>query len=139
MTLGNAVVSSILRSPAHRLLSRAVDLVRYRRRSTGEQVSTPTQYARIGDDLIILVGRPDSKRWWHNFRTDHDLEVLVQGRWREMTGRAIVGNDEPDAIAPLLSAYLERFPKTSRLLGSDPELQRQQAVIVWCRPRTRSP
>lgn len=62
--------------------------------------------------------------------------MLVAENWRAMVGRAVVGSDDPDTIAPLLEAYLQRFPKAARLLdtttngsGEDHE------VVVWCRPR----
>ena len=136
MGVGNSAVRAVLGSPAHRLMSGSTDVVRYRGRRTGAEFSTPTQYARHGDDLIILVGKPETKRWWRNFREDRDLDVLVQGRWLAMTGRAVIGADEPDVVAPLLDTYLERFPKVARTLGGRTrEAQVQQAVVVWCQPR----
>jgi hypothetical protein len=136
MSVGNRVVCAVLESPAHRLLSRSTDVVRYRGRRSGTEFSTPTQYARRGDDLIILVGKPETKQWWRNFLEERELDVLVQGRWLAMTGRAVVGADESEVIAPLLDAYLERFPKVAKQLGEGSrEVQMKQAVVVWCRPR----
>jgi hypothetical protein len=86
--------------------------------------------------LVILVGKPETKRWWRNFREDRELDVLVQGRWLAMTGRAVIGADEPEVIAPLLDAYLERFPRVAKQLGAgNREVQAKRAVAVWCRPR----
>ena len=135
MGIANRVVRAVSESPAHRLLSGSTDVDRYRGRRSGAEFSTPTQYARRGDELIILVGKPDTTRWWRNFRADRDLDVLVQGRWLTMTGRGVIGADERETIAPLLDAYLGRFPKAARLLGDDREAQIRRAVIVWCRPR----
>jgi hypothetical protein len=136
MTIGNRLVRAVLESPAHRLLSGSTDVVRYVGRRSGRTVTTPTQYARSGDDLVILVGHPGSKTWWRNFRDDRDLEVLVEGRWLAMTGRAVLGHDEPEAIAPLLDAYLARFPKAARLLDADGGgTSVDGAVVVRCRPR----
>jgi hypothetical protein len=129
MGMGNSIVGSVLTSPLHRVLSGSTDLIRYTGRRSGRTVTTPTQYARHGDDVVILVGKPETKTWWRNFRDDRDLDVLVQGTWRPMTGRAVVGAVEPDVIAPLLDAYLERFPKLADDLDGD------AAVVVWCRPR----
>jgi hypothetical protein len=69
MSVGNAFVSTLLRSPFHRLLSGSTDLIRYRGRRTGREITMPTQYAEHGSDILILVGRPDTKTWWQNFRT----------------------------------------------------------------------
>lgn len=136
MGVGNRIVSAVLNSPAHRLLSSSTDVVRYRGQRSGNEFSTPTQYARHGDDLVIFVGRPQTKRWWRNFLVERDLEVLVQGRWLAMTARAVVGADEPETIGPLLDTYLERFPKVAEQLeGGTRQAQAKQAVMVWCRPR----
>lgn len=95
-----------------------------------------TQYARLDDGVVILVARPETKTWWRNFRSDRDLDVLLQGRWTPMTARAIVGADEPGAIAPLIDAYLARFPRASRALGEGAPAERaRRAIVVWCRPR----
>jgi hypothetical protein len=125
-----------LESPAHRLLSGSTDVIRYRGQRSGATFSTPTQYARSGDDVIILVGRPETKTWWRNFRHERELDVLIGGRWLPMTGRAVVGADEPETTTPLLDAYLDRFPRTARHLGgTTPESRAREAVVVWCRPR----
>ena len=133
--LVNTVVTGVLRSPIHRVLSGAVDVIRYTGRRSGRRYSTPTQYVQHGDDVLILAGRSDDKTWWRNFRTDRDLEVLIRGEWRPMTGRAVVGADDPDAVSPLLDAYLERFPKAAGSLGPDRETRLRRAVVVRCRPR----
>ncbi|HEX6237186.1 MAG TPA: nitroreductase/quinone reductase family protein [Acidimicrobiales bacterium] len=136
MGVGNAIVSSLLRSPLHRVLSSSTNLVRYIGRRSGRTFTTPTQYVRRGDDLIIAIARPETKTWWRNFRSDRDVEVLVQGRWLPMTGRAIVGADEPESVAPLLDAYLERFPRAQGAeAGGGGGSAARRAVIVWCRPR----
>ena len=136
MGVTNTVVAAVLRSPLHRLLSGSTDLIRYRARQSGKEVTTPTQYARRGEEVVILVARAESKRWWRSFRTDHDLDVLVRGSWVPMTGRAVVGADEPDTAGPLLDVYLARFPRAQRAVGGATQEERiRRAVVVWCRPR----
>jgi hypothetical protein len=135
MGVGNALVSAVLRSRLHGLVSGAVGLVRYEGRLSGRVISTPTQYAEHGDEVIILVGRPESKTWWRNFRSDHDVDFLMRGRWLAMKARAVVGAREPDVIGPLLDVYLARFPRAARSLGADAEIGRGQAVVVVCRRR----
>ncbi|MEA2827291.1 MAG: hypothetical protein QOG43_1730 [Actinomycetota bacterium] len=135
MSVANRAVSALLRSPLHRLLSGSTDVIRYRGRRSGRTISTPTQYARVGQDVVILVGKPETKTWWRNFRAPSDVEVLLQGRWTNMTAQSVVGIDERERTAPLLDAYLSRFPKASRALGGgtrDDMLTR--AVMVRCQP-----
>lgn len=57
MKVGSVFVSGVLRSPAHRLLSGSIVLIRYTGRRSGRTITTPTQYVRSGDDVVILVGR----------------------------------------------------------------------------------
>ena len=136
MKVGNAFVRVVLESPFHRVLSGSTDLVRYHGRRTGELHVTPTQYAPMGDDLVILVARADTKTWWRNFRRPRDLDVLVAGRWRPMTARVVTGADEPAEAERLLRAYLDRFPKAARVLdGETLAAQAHHATLVWCRPR----
>lgn len=136
MGFANAVVGAVLRSPVHGMLSGSTALVRYTGRRSGRQVVTPVQYAPLGDDVVILVGRPETKTWWRNFRHDRALEVLVRREWLPMVGRAVAGADDPDAMTPLLDAYLARFPKATRaLVGATPEERIHSAVAVRCRLR----
>lgn len=136
MGLLNSMVGAILRSPAHRLLSGSSDLLAYDGRRSGRRIVLPTQYARSGDDLVILVGRPETKRWWRNFEEPHDLDVLLAGEWHPMTGQVVRGADDPGAAAPLLTAYLDRFPKAAKVLGDGTDDDRlDRVVVVRCRPR----
>lgn len=136
MTAANSIVVAILTSPVHRLLSGKLDVIRYRGHRTGEQHVTPTRYVQQGDDLLIFVGRAETKAWWRNFRTDRDIEVLVRGRWQAMRARAVVGKDEPETMVPLLDGYLKRFPKVAKALEGESSHDRvRHAVMVVCQPR----
>jgi hypothetical protein len=130
MKTANAFVSGALRSPLHRVLSSALILIRYRGRRTGREFTSPTQYVEHGNIVIILVVRPDTKTWWRNFHEVHPIDILLRGSWRPMTARAVIGADQPQAVAPLLDAYLERFPKAAKALGADRDTRARQAVVV---------
>jgi hypothetical protein len=133
------MVAWLLRSPLHGLLSGAVDLIRYEGRHSGRTITTPTQYARLGDEVVIMVGHPERKTWWRNFETGRDLEVLVRRTWLPLRGRVVRGAEEPAVAARLLDAYLARFPRAARALGDGTrDQQLGAAVFVWCRPRRRN-
>jgi hypothetical protein len=51
MGITDVVVAAVLRSPVHPLLSGSTDRIRYRARQSGKEVTTPTQYARRGDEV----------------------------------------------------------------------------------------
>lgn len=136
MRIGNGIVAAVLRSPAHGLLSGSTDLIRYTGRRSGRLIVTPTQYLSSGADVVILVGRAESKSWWRNFTEARDVDVLVRGTWRTMSAQALMGATEPETAAPLFDAYLERFPRVAKTLdGQTRSQQLDHAVIVWCRPR----
>jgi len=134
MTIGNRGIALLLRSPLHPVLSGSFDLVRYQGRRSGATFTTPTQYASRNGGIIIMVGSPERKQWWRNFRGGHDLDVLLSGQWVPMRGTAIVGAEDPGAIAPLLASYRSRFRRVARHLR-DGTTDPRAAVVVWCRPR----
>ena len=83
----NRVVAALLRSPAHRLLSRRVLLLRWTGRRSGAGHETPVQYVEQGSDLLLLSWR--ERRWWRNFRGEGaPVEVVLRGARR--TGHARV-------------------------------------------------
>ena len=138
MRIGNGVVAAVLQSPVHGLLSGSTDLIRYTGHRSGRVIVTPTQYVTSGDDVVILVGRAESKAWWRNFNEPRDIDVLVRGTWRAMTAQVVLGAADPDTAAPLLETYLARFPRAAKMLGGEARAQQlDHAVIVWCRPRDR--
>ena len=133
MSVPNRLVALVLESPLHRVLSGTTDLIRYRGHRSGRTFTTPTQYAWDGDDIVILVGRPETKSWWRNFRDDRDIDVLVRGEWLAMTARAVTGQDEPEQVAHLLEVYLARFPRAARQFSEETAQQQvARAVVVRC-------
>ena len=107
----NPLLLGLLASPAHRLLSRKVLVLKYDGRLTGRRVVIPVTYAQDGETrLIVVAGHPTEKTWWHNF--DHEPRpVVVRVRGRKMQGTAHVL--EPDHIDRLdaMCVYTEEFPK----------------------------
>lgn len=126
----NRVVAAILTSRLRGSMARSTVLIRYVGRRSGTTFTTPTQYAWCGNALVIAVARPDTKSWWRNFRTEHPLDVLIDGTWTPMTGRALDAGAEPDEAGPLLDAYLARFPKAEKVLSSSDG----PTIVVRCRP-----
>ena len=137
MSVANAAVAVLLRSPLHRVMSGSTDLIRYTGTRSGRTFVTPTQYVLDGDELIIMAGRPETKSWWRNFVTPHDMDVLLGGKWMAMVGEAVVGGDQPEYAARLLDAYLARYPRAARTLAGEAHAeQARRAVFVVCRPRS---
>jgi hypothetical protein len=131
----NAVIETILESPAHRMMSGSMVLVRYRGNRTGVEYTLPVQYADTHNGLVVLVGNADTKTWWRNFTTMGQAQVLVARSWVPMTAHALIGSEDPEAVTPLLRSYAARFPKVVKTLDGDTLEERVAgAVVVWLRP-----
>ena len=111
--LVNPVVSAVLRSPAHGVLSGSYLLLRYTGRRSSRRRELPVAYARDGERLLVLAGRPERKRWWRNFREPRAVDVVVAGEQRRGRGRVLAGDERDRALA----VYLARFPQGGRTLG----------------------
>ena len=133
--VANRVVAGLLSSPFHRVLSRSTALIRYSGRRSGRTIVLPVQYAELDDGLVVLVGSPDTKQWWRNFRGGRELDALVRSEWRPFVGTLRRGTDEPDEVARLLDAYVARFPKVAHRLPVDFDERARTAVVVHCTPR----
>ncbi len=117
MKIANRLVEAVLASPLHRVLCGSTAVIRYTGCPSSTRYSTPVQYARHGDDVLVFIGRPETKTWCPNFSTRHDAEVLPTRRGESMAGTAVVGADEADSTGDLLAVYLARFPKAAKSLA----------------------
>jgi hypothetical protein len=81
--------------------------LRFAGRLSGRLIALPVAYAVADTDagtvVVVLVGRSIGKTWWHNFRHEYPVEVLIDGRWRAGTGQ-VVTVDTPEHQA-LLRVY----------------------------------
>ncbi|GAB0107190.1 nitroreductase/quinone reductase family protein [Nocardia sp. JMUB6875] len=48
-------------------LGRGFVVITYTGRRSGKTFSTPVNYVRRGDEIVIGVALPDRKSWWRNF------------------------------------------------------------------------
>ena len=137
MSVANTVVETVLKSPAHRILSKSILLIRYVGNRSGEEHTLPVQYADTHHGLVVVVGKPETKTWWRNFTEMGQAKVLLEGTWTPMTAHALRGADDPDAVTPLLRAYAQRHPKVTKVIEGDTLEERvTNSVVVWLRPAT---
>ena len=114
----NRLMGMMLRSPFGRLIP-GVMLISYRGRRSGRRLSTPVEYVRAGDRVVVVVGRAKAKQWWRNVRADPEVDVHLEGSDRH--GRATV-HDAVDAEAiDDLAVYVTRRPSTAKALGIGPD------------------
>jgi hypothetical protein len=136
MALANSVVETVLKSPAHRLLSGRYVQLRFLQDGQPDAEQThPIRYADTHHGIVVLVEDPATESWWRNFTTMGQTQVLFAGSWVPMTAHALVGSEDPAAVTPLLRSYAAQHPNvTSSLEGDTLEERVDHAVVVWLRP-----
>jgi len=111
----NHLVSWLLRSPAHRVLSGAVVELRLIGRRTRSIRPVPVQYAQSGDRLVVWPAHAPEKLWWRNLSEPAPVDVVLRGEVRSGIGRVVPagGLDHPTAAA----AYCQRFHRADVAAG----------------------
>jgi deazaflavin-dependent oxidoreductase (nitroreductase family) len=105
----NPLLTAILRSPLHPVLSGSTLALTYAGRKSGRSYTTPVNYVRDGDRLLTTSYR--NRTWWRNLRGGVPVSLRLQGHDIEATGQAL--EDEP-AVVDALFAYLSRKPSLVR-------------------------
>jgi deazaflavin-dependent oxidoreductase (nitroreductase family) len=110
--IGNPVVSFLLRSPLHGLLSKNMLLITVTGRKSGKPYATPIGYVQRGDELLI-VSSPD-RTWWKNLRGGATVKVHLQGR--DLIGHGIAIEDRAE-VAESMIGLLQAAPQYQKYLG----------------------
>ena len=105
----NRMILAALRSPLHSLLDRGTIGLRYL--SNGrDEVTLPVSYVSSGQELVVLVGGSQAKRWWRHFLTRRPVDVWWHGAWRPTTAQAFpVDAPEHHAAAAIYGARHPRI------------------------------
>ncbi len=77
--LANAIATTILRSPWHRMRSDRLLLLTFTGRKSGKKFTTPMRYVQEGETLRLLVVRSP---WWKNLLEEATVHVLLRGQIR---------------------------------------------------------
>ena len=111
----NPLVVTILRSPAHWLLSLGLMLITVTGRRTGRRYTIPVGYQREGDLLTILVSEAPKKQWWRNFYDPAPVEVRVRGKI--LRGTAVLVPSTSAEFSAKTEQTLRRLPWMSKVFG----------------------
>jgi len=106
----NPLVSLILTSPLHGLLSGSVLILIYRGRKSGKEYQLPVQYAQEGTLVYILPGAPEQKTWWRNMRDGQPVRLIVRGHTLAGQAELLQGEQDVKAITHALGTIFRRFP-----------------------------
>jgi len=116
----NLVVLDLLESRAHRLLDGPLAALRIRGVVSGASFELPVQYAGGDNTVVVVPGRPETKRWWRNLAQPASVEVLVAGCWRPGYGM-LLRPGEPGYDAAM-ATYRQRWPRV-RVPADSPLVQ----------------
>ena len=110
----NPIVSAILRSPLHGILSGSLLLLTFAGRKTGKAYTIPVGYTRDGETLLLFTDRA----WRKNLRGAGGVPVTVRLQGHERSGRAEL-IEEPAAVMATVDRLTARYgPKaTGRRVG----------------------
>ena len=110
----NRAVMTMLGVPGLRsMLGRGFLIITVTGARTGHRYTTPVQYVRDGDHLVVLSQR--HRTWWRNLRSRPDVEVQVSGA-RQPAVAHLADGDEGLAA---LSTCLRLQPRVARFYGVD--------------------
>jgi deazaflavin-dependent oxidoreductase (nitroreductase family) len=113
----NPLISGILRSPLHWLLSPGLLLITVTGRRTGRRYTIPVGYQRDGETLAVMVSEAGRKSWWRNYREPGPVEVRLRGR--SHSGRAELVAPATDEFRRSATRTLQRMPWLGRVFGID--------------------
>jgi hypothetical protein len=110
--VANPVLRRLLRTAVGRRLGRGLMVLRYAGTVTGRPHELVVQYARDGDTVWVLVGRPDAKTWWHNLRQPADVELWLAGEHVRARAVVVPGSTDPGQAAAGLAVYRRAGPRS---------------------------
>lgn len=109
---GNGFISWLLRSPFHGMLSGSTLLITVKGSKSGQEITTPVNFAQDGKTLWITSFR--NRRWWRNLRGGQPVRLRLKGK--DVQGRGMVVEDKPE-VEQALGTYLIQMPQSVRYFG----------------------
>ena len=107
----NPVMSRLLRSPLHSLVSDSIMLLTFTGSKTGEEFTTPVGYWVRDGYLIVTTHSP----WWRNLKGGQPVSMQVQGQHREGIATP---HPDPEDVARYIKAFIDRHgTDAARRLG----------------------
>jgi hypothetical protein len=96
----NHLVTALLHSPLHWLVSRDLMLITFTGRKSGRSFTTPVTYSQDEKQVVFH----STQRWWKNLEGGAKVTLRLRGRTR--TGWAVPTQDVPTIVAAI-EAFLE--------------------------------
>jgi hypothetical protein len=107
----NRLISGILRSPLHGLLSKEMMLITFTGRKSGRRITTPVTMIRTGDGVKFFCASP----WYKNLAGGAPVSVILARR--ERAGRATVVEDPETLLREAKDFIAKRGLKNAFRIG----------------------
>jgi deazaflavin-dependent oxidoreductase (nitroreductase family) len=109
----NSMVALMLKTPGlQRFLGRALMLLTFTGRRSGERYTIPVSYARVGDRVLAVT--KVFRHWWKNFETNPEVELRLAGKVYAGRASAAVGDE---SRFEQLRDYLATRPMDAKAYG----------------------
>jgi deazaflavin-dependent oxidoreductase (nitroreductase family) len=100
----NPLMTLLLKSPLHRLVSKTIMLITFTGRKSGKRFTTPVGYIRDGDVVICVT----NANWWKNLRGGARVTLRIHGRTVEGHAEAIA--QDKARVAQGIRQFLLQVP-----------------------------
>jgi len=109
----NPIVSTLLNSPLHGIMSGNTLIIHFKGRKSGRALSTPVSYTIDGDCVRCFTSK--SSLWWKNVAGCDTVEVLLKGKRHGATPS--IETEDAELIAEQLTRFLRRVPRDAKFSG----------------------
>ena len=107
----NNLMTFMLRSPLHGMMSKFIMLISFRGRKSGKLYTIPVGYMQQGKTVTLFTDH----NWWKNLRNNATVTLHIQGKDYQGTTEAI--HNQPDIIAPALAEFVQKNSRAAQAYG----------------------
>jgi hypothetical protein len=94
----NTVAAKLIDVPLlGKVVGQNLVMISYAGRRSGKTFTTPVNYRRIGDEVVIHVGLPSAKNWWRNFLGGGG-PITLRLNGTDRTGHAVATRDDQGRV-----------------------------------------
>jgi len=105
----NPIMTWLLRSPFHKLMSGSTLLVTVTERKTKRPITTPVNYIRDGKTLWVVSAR--DRTWWRNLTGGAALTITLARKTKQARGEVILHEKE---VVHAMTEYFKLAPRVAK-------------------------
>ncbi|MEM1144016.1 MAG: nitroreductase/quinone reductase family protein [Pseudomonadota bacterium] len=110
----NPMVTTLLRSPLHAIISGNIALLHFQGRKSGRTFVTPLSYVRENNAVWLLSAH--STRWWLNLRGEQ-VPVSIEIARQTYTGKAQLWENDGEELRDGVRRFLCALPRDAKVYG----------------------